>query len=236
MKMAGAVTVNDIIYRQPSRSEFEENMELKSNVSSASFRSVNATSASTTEAAVQLPEDSKISSFFLPLDRFIEEDFPLINGMELPYGVVPHNSVRQAYSTSTPTGSWNSSSLPLPNISDPYTPVSTVSSEVKTSSQEVLLRNSLCGFPAFCSHAAVKKCQNITLWECEACSQAGSIVFVIFLSLLGLAILTGNLFVIWCKLSRKKGFAGAYNTIKASLAIADLLTGKLLFLKLKHSL
>lgn len=87
----------------------------------------------------------------------------------------------------------------------------------------------LCGLPGFCDISALTKCANVTLVACPLCSMVGAGFFGLSVILLGLSILCANGFVIFCTLMKRSGFTGQYGAIKTSMAVADFLTGWLIW-------
>jgi len=84
-----------------------------------------------------------------------------------------------------------------------------------------------CGVPGVCDYSAVPFCLNITVAECEACNSTASGFFIFIILCLGLAIILGNLLVILVLAQHhKKRTATPIDWYKASLALADAITGE----------
>ena len=98
---------------------------------------------------------------------------------------------------------------------------------IQTSNNESGL-NELCGVPGICKFTAQQNCFNKTLANCPDCSSVASGLFLFIASCLGLAILFGNLLIlfVFARLNKKRK-ATHIDWYKASLAVADLLTGRL---------
>jgi len=88
--------------------------------------------------------------------------------------------------------------------------------------------HSLCGQPGFCSNEVHELCFNTPLYECGLCHNEQAVLFIFFVICLGLAILLGNILIVLVGYRRyKSGQSKKLNIWKISLAIADLLIGKL---------
>jgi len=87
----------------------------------------------------------------------------------------------------------------------------------------------LFGFPSFCSPEARNTCDSTPLRNCVACDMRPAAVFIVLMAVLGSLIIAGNVLVIWFTIKRRQGFTGNNGKIKASLAVADMLTGVLAF-------
>ena len=85
----------------------------------------------------------------------------------------------------------------------------------------------LCGFPTFCSLEASIKCYNTSLSACEECSMASAGVLTAIYVILGVLIVVGNGFILWNVFLRRNGFDDTYGKIRGSLALADIISGKL---------
>ena len=84
----------------------------------------------------------------------------------------------------------------------------------------------LCGVPGVCNSNAQSLCLNTKLGNCQACDDGASGFFIFLVLCLGLAILIGNAFILFATAQmRKKKTATIIDWYKASLAVADLLTG-----------
>ena len=128
---------------------------------------------------------------------FIKDRFPLLN--------IPHrqNGTDLAKNTSQTNSSINGSLIAINNFQG---------------------HSALCPFPSFCSREAQMRCSNITLINCDQCNLGIAVIFGIFLGALGLSIIVLNSLTLWyCLFKNKQTY---YDKIKASLAVADILTGK----------
>ena len=84
----------------------------------------------------------------------------------------------------------------------------------------------LCGVPGVCNTNAQSLCLNTKLRDCQACDDGASVCFIFLILCLGLAILIGNALILFATAQmRKKKTANIVHWYKASLAVADLLTG-----------
>ena len=84
----------------------------------------------------------------------------------------------------------------------------------------------LCGVPGVCNPNAQSLCLNTKLGDCQACDDGASVCFIFLILCLGLAILIGNALILFATAQmRKKKTANIVHWYKASLAVADLLTG-----------
>lgn len=115
--------------------------------------------------------------------------------------------------------------------------------DLNTSLSDCDVKSVLCGFPAFCTNSALTACSNTPLANCEACNLCTAIIFGVIVGALGLTIVLSNAAVLHYCL--KKKFRNVNEKIKSSLAIADILTGKValifllvtdVFLKKKQSI
>ena len=79
--------------------------------------------------------------------------------------------------------------------------------------------------PAICSGDAVTACFNISLATCELCNLSGGILLVAVMTLLGVVAVLDNTLILWCRIVRRSEEL-FYDTIRASLSVADLITGK----------
>ena len=87
--------------------------------------------------------------------------------------------------------------------------------------------SNLCGVPGICHSSAEQNCLDVTLANCSDCSDAASGFFVFIVSCLGLAILLGNLLILAVSAQlHKKRTITHIDWYKASLAVADLITGE----------
>ena len=85
----------------------------------------------------------------------------------------------------------------------------------------------LCGVPGICWNRARKSCFNVTFGACEDCPSAFLGLFVFFLTILAIAILLGNFFVLQVTYNFwRKGKLTNFDKFRASMAIADLLAGQ----------
>ena len=85
----------------------------------------------------------------------------------------------------------------------------------------------LCGVPGVCKITASKTCFNVTLLNCSDCSSVGFGFFIFLILCLGLALLLGNSLILVVTMQmRKKKILTKFDWFKASLAVADLMTGK----------
>ena len=85
----------------------------------------------------------------------------------------------------------------------------------------------LYGVPGICHPSAEQNCFNETLSNCSDCSDAASGFFVFIVLCLGLAILFGNLLILAVSAQlHKKRVITHIDWYKASLAVADLMTGE----------
>ena len=89
-------------------------------------------------------------------------------------------------------------------------------------------RLQLCGNPGFCFNGVYDDCSNQTLNECERCDVGLAAIFIFFVTLLGLAIVLGNVLITLVGYRRYKDRkADKMDLCKTSLAVADSLTGTL---------
>ena len=85
-----------------------------------------------------------------------------------------------------------------------------------------------CGYPhpPFCNDAFYNTCWNQTIAACENCDMGLAAAFLLFVVLLGLAIVLGNALIAIVGYRRyKDGKATKMDFCKSSLAVADTLTG-----------
>ena len=88
-----------------------------------------------------------------------------------------------------------------------------------------------CGTLSFCDLTSNEDCYATPVKSCTQCSMAKGAILVFFIILLALAILIGNILVIFVgRLRYKKRTITKVDYAKTSLAVADMLTGKLLLL------
>jgi len=86
--------------------------------------------------------------------------------------------------------------------------------------------DTICGIPGICQSVAGKTCLNVTLEKCEDCPRSYLGIFLALAALLSAAILLGNYFVIQVfYTSRKRKELSNVDKFRASLAVADILTG-----------
>ena len=86
--------------------------------------------------------------------------------------------------------------------------------------------SNLCGVPGICHPSAEQNCFDVTLTNCSDCSDAASGFFVFIVLCLGLAILFGNSLILGVSAHLwKKRTITHIDWYKASLAVADLMTG-----------
>ena len=108
----------------------------------------------------------------------------------------------------------------------PNTTVNTNFIENETINQANTSQYNLCGVPRICNSNAQSLCLNTRLGDCQACDVGASGCFIFLVLCLGLAILIGNAFILFATAQmRKKKTATIIDWYKASLAVADLLTG-----------
>ena len=88
-----------------------------------------------------------------------------------------------------------------------------------------------CGTLSFCDLTSNEDCYSTPVRSCTQCSIAKGAVLIFFVTLLAMAILIGNILVIFVgRLRYKKRTITKIDYAKTSLAVADMLTGKLLML------
>ena len=88
-----------------------------------------------------------------------------------------------------------------------------------------------CGTLSFCDLTSNEDCYSTPVRSCTQCSIAKGAVLIFFIISLALAILIGNVLVIFVgRLRYKKRTITKIDYAKTSLAVADMLTGKLLML------
>ena len=84
-----------------------------------------------------------------------------------------------------------------------------------------------CGTLPFCDNSANSACMNTTIINCNKCNLVKGVLFMLFLIILGVVILIGNMLIIAVVYrSHRKKKIDKIDMMKTSLAIADLLTGK----------
>ena len=85
----------------------------------------------------------------------------------------------------------------------------------------------LCGTLPFCNNSANFACMNTTIKNCNKCNLVKGVLFMLFLIILGVVILIGNMLIIAVVYRRhRKKKIDKIDMMKTSLAVADLLTGK----------
>ena len=90
-----------------------------------------------------------------------------------------------------------------------------------------------CGTLSFCDLTSNKDCYETPVRSCTQCSIAKGAVLIFFMTLLSLAILIGNILVIFVgRLRYKKRTITKIDYAKTSLAMADMLSGKLFYWQL----
>jgi len=100
-------------------------------------------------------------------------------------------------------------------------------SENNYSSNNFTYSYNRCGVPGICDFSAITFCLNITVAECQACNSTASGFFLFIILCLGLAIILGNFLVILLLVQlRKKRTPKPTDLYKASLALADVITGE----------
>jgi len=113
-----------------------------------------------------------------------------------------------------------------PDVTDPAKNTSQGNISVNESlvnSTTIQEQSSLCGFPSFCSGEAQRRCLNTTLINCDQCNLGIAVIFGVFVGALGLSIIVLNsLTLCYCFFKEKQTY---YDHMKASLAVADILTG-----------
>ena len=94
----------------------------------------------------------------------------------------------------------------------------------------------LCGVPGICNPSAIPSCLNVTVGDCDECSSTASGFFVFIILILGLAILVGNsLILLVTARLHKKRTVKSNDWFKASLAVSDVITGKIMTLKTRSN-
>ena len=102
-------------------------------------------------------------------------------------------------------------------------PVTSVSSNNVT-----LISTQICGQPGFCTNNIYANCPNTILSECQECDNGLAAVFMFFIICLGIAILLGNLLIIFVGYRKhKENKKDKMDVCKMSLALADMIAGKL---------
>ena len=87
----------------------------------------------------------------------------------------------------------------------------------------------LCGVPGVCNPSAIPTCFNVSVGDCDECSSIASRFFIFIILILGLAILMGNLLILLVTAQLyKKRTAKSNDWFKASLAVSDVITGKIM--------
>lgn len=121
--------------------------------------------------------------------------------------------------------------LPLPNMGNnsnhAYSSVVIPPIKIQhvlTENGTLVMSKALNGFQGFCSANAEQICPNQTVSNCPACSVGLYAWFIALVAIFGIAVLFGNLMIIWIVWKKKK--TSKLDILKVSLAIADLLTGK----------
>ena len=91
-----------------------------------------------------------------------------------------------------------------------------------------LISTQLCGQPGFCTSDIHANCPNTILSECQECDNGLATVFMFFIICLGIAILLGNLLIIFVGYRKhKENKKDKMDVCKTSLALADMVAGKL---------
>ena len=94
-----------------------------------------------------------------------------------------------------------------------------------------------CGTLSFCDLTSNEDCYDTPVKSCTQCSIAKGAVLIFFITLLAMAILIGNVLVIFVgRLRYKKKTITKIDYAKTSLAMADMLSGKLFYWKLRFVL
>ena len=90
-----------------------------------------------------------------------------------------------------------------------------------------------CGTLSFCDLTSNEDCYETPVKSCTQCSIAKGAVLIFFIILLALAILIGNVLVIFFgRLRYKRRTITKVDNAKTSLAMADMLSGKLFYWQL----
>ena len=101
------------------------------------------------------------------------------------------------------------------------------------SDEHGIFTSNSCGVPGTCKYTALRNCENVTLNNCSDCNPAASGLFGFLVVTIGFFILLGNSLILAVAARfYKKRTATKIDLLKVSLAIADLLTGKSIKLKL----
>lgn len=87
-----------------------------------------------------------------------------------------------------------------------------------------------CGQPGFCTKDFFANCLHTPLNDCKFCNRGLAGLLMFFIVLIGILICFGNILIILVEYRRgKRKKTEKINLCKSSLAVADLLTGKLSF-------
>ena len=85
-------------------------------------------------------------------------------------------------------------------------------------------------YPGVCSQYACDECFNTIITECAQCSQVAIVIIFCYFIAIGLAIVFGNALTICVGIKHHRdGNASKLDYCRTSLAVADMLTGKLNF-------
>ena len=97
-----------------------------------------------------------------------------------------------------------------------------------SSNNVTLINTQLCGQPGFCTSDIHTNCPNTILSECQECDNRLAAVFMFFIICLGIAILLGNLLIIFVGYRKhKENKIDKMDVCKTSLALADMVAGTL---------
>lgn len=120
----------------------------------------------------------------------------------------------------------------IPLLGEGFVPVLTEDDQDSGSGSGQITNDSsykLCGTPGLCKLNAAEKCTNISLDHCSECSHVVFGFYVFIILILGLAIVSGNLLILKVYYDlKKKCKERKVDIYKASLAIADLIAGKMI--------
>ena len=83
-------------------------------------------------------------------------------------------------------------------------------------------------YAGICSQYACDECFNTIITECAQCSHVAIVIIFCYFAIIGLAIVLGNALTICVGIKHhRNGNASKLDYCRTSLAVADMLTGKL---------
>ena len=191
------------------------------------------------------PEGQVFFSFFPVVDPDYYNFFPPIGDLApppIPNGDLAPSPIPNGDLAPPPIPNGDLAPLPIPiddvNATDNNSTIGIEDTLIRTR----IIRNRtnsqyrLCGVPGVCNPSAIPSCLNVTVGDCDECSSTASGFFVFIILILGLAVLIGNLLILLVTARlHKRRTVKSNDWFKASLAVSDVITGKIMTLKTRSN-